>query len=318
MNKINLHPFRRYKNNPIIHRESVPYPCNTVFNAAATKYNDEYILLLRVEDFTGKSHFTLARSKDGYHFSIDTKPWILPAEDPVFAPYEEYGIEDPRITKIGEEYYITYTAFGPHGPRVAIGKTRDFIQFERISLATEVPNKDAVLFPKKINNEYIMLDRPGGFAGSRGSIWIQYSPDLIFWGKAKVLHTPEPGWSATKLGISTPPIETPEGWLAFYHGVRTTGGGYLYRIGAILMDLNDPSKIIGYTPHFIFGPEESYERTGDVPNVVFPCGVIVEEDGTIKMYYGAADTSIALAEANISDIVELCKINKIQARTGTF
>jgi predicted GH43/DUF377 family glycosyl hydrolase len=161
-----------------------------------------------------------------------------------------------------------------------------------------------------------MLDRPAGFAGAKGSIWIQYSPDLLYWGKARVLLSPEPGWSSTKLGISTPPIQTSEGWLPFYHGVRTTEGGYLYRIGALLLDLQDPSVIIGKTPHFIFGPEEMYERMGDVPNVVFPCGIIEEEDGTIKMYYGATDTCIALAEAKISDIIELCKINRTQASTG--
>jgi predicted GH43/DUF377 family glycosyl hydrolase len=311
-----LYPFKRFKGNPILTREDVPYPCNTVFNAAACKFRDEYILLLRIEDLSGVSHLTIARSENGYEFEVDSEPWIVPSNDERFEPYERYGIEDPRITQIEEYYYITYTAFGPFGPRVGIGRTKDFVKFERISFATEVDNKDAVLFPEKIDGLYVMIDRPLGWGAQRGDIWIQFSPDLVFWGKARVLLSPEPGWSSAKLGISTPPIKTEKGWLAFYHGVRETGGGRLYRVGAILMDLKHPEKIIGYTPHFIFGPEEDYERTGDVPNVVFPCGVILEDDRTLKLYYGAADTCIALAEAHLDDIIRLCLLEKEKVRTG--
>jgi len=296
-------PFRRYGGNPIIRREDMPYPCNTVFNAAACKCGEEYILLLRVEDLRGHSHLTLARSEDGYRFNIDEKPWVEPAEDPEFGPYEEFGIEDPRITPMEDAFYITYTAFSRHGPRVAIGRTRDFVTFERVSLATEVPNKDAVLFPQKIRGQYAMLDRPGGYHGVPGAVWIQYSPDLVHWGRARVVLGPEPGWGSTKLGVSTPPVRTEAGWLVLYHGVRSTGAGTLYRVGAMLLDLEHPERVLGYASHFIFGPEETYERTGDVPNVVFPCGMIVEPDGKVKMYYGAADTCIGLAEAHLDDLL---------------
>ncbi len=306
-----LHPFRRYEKNPILTRDDVPYPCNTVFNAAACKMGEEYILLLRVEDLSGCSHLTLARSRDGYHFTVDEKPWIQPSTDPTFEVYERYGIEDPRITLIEDTYYITYTAFGPHGPRVGIGRTRDFVHFERLALVTEVANKDAALFPTPFNGLYAMLDRPGGFEhGSTGAIWIQYSPDFIFWGRARVVLSPRPGWGAAKLGISTPPVRTEAGWLTLYHGVRDTAGGRLYRIGALLLDLENPERVIGYTPHFVFGPEEIYERTGDVPNVVFPCGLIVEPDGWVKMYYGAADTCIALAEAPLEQLIALCQLKQ--------
>ena len=211
---------------------------------------------------------------------------------------------------MGDTYYITYTVFGPYGPRAAIGKTTDFEQFERIALVTEVDNKNVVLFPEKINNKYILIDRPGGFSGKRGDIWIKESPDLIHWGRARVLLAAEPGWGNFKLGISTPPVKTEPGWLVFYHGVRSTPAGNLYRIGAMLLDLQNPKKLIANTPHFIFGPEEIYERTGDVPNVVFPCGLIVEKDNTIKLYYGAADTHIALAEVRLEDIIKLCMMGK--------
>jgi len=254
----------------------------------------------------GHSHLTLARSKDGYRFIVDSDPWIVPSDDPYYEPYERFGVEDPRITLIEDTYFITYTAYGPFGPRVGIGRTKDFETFERISLVTEVDNKDAVLFPEKINGSYVMIDRPGGMGCQMGAIWITYSNDLIHWGRAKAILGPQPGWGPSKLGISTPPIKTDRGWFVLYHGVRQTASGRLYRIGAMLLDLDDPSNVTGYTQHFIFGPEELYERTGDVPNVVFPCGVILESDDTIKMYYGAADTCIAVAEAKLGDIIDLC------------
>ncbi|BCX87651.1 beta-1,4-mannooligosaccharide/beta-1,4-mannosyl-N-acetylglucosamine phosphorylase [Methylomarinovum tepidoasis] len=306
-----LHPFKRYEGNPILTRDDVPYWCNTVFNAAACKFGDQYLLLLRVEDLNGHSHLTLARSTDGYRFQVDERPWISPSADPRFEIYERYGIEDPRITYVREDrcWYITYTAYGPHGPRVGLGRTFDFETFERIALVTEVPNKDAVLFPEKIAGRYVMLDRPGGFAGGVGAVWVQYSQDLVYWGDAKALLGPQPGWGNSKLGTSTPPIATEVGWLVLYHGVRETPSGRIYRVGAMLLERGNPEKVIGYTPNFIFGPEELYERVGDVPNVVFPCGVIVE-DGMLRMYYGAADTAIALAEARLDDIIELCRLAK--------
>lgn len=304
MNK--LYPFKRYEKNPILSSDDVPYPCNTVFNAAACKFQNQYLLLLRIEDLKGHSHLTLAHSDDGYQFKVDSQPWITPSDDPYYEPYERFGVEDPRITLIEDTYYITYTAYGPFGPRVGIGSTKDFVSFERISLATEVDNKDAILFPEKIDGSYAMIDRPGGMGGQMGAIWITYSKDLIHWGRARAILGPAPGWGPSKLGISTPPLKTDRGWFTLYHGVRETASGRLYRIGAMLLNLTDPSRISGYTEHFIFGPEELYERTGDVPNVVFPCGIILESDGTLKMYYGAADTCIAVAEAKLDDILKLC------------
>ena len=304
MNK--LYPFKRYKKNPILSSDDVPYPCNTVFNAAVCTYQNQYLMLLRIEDLKGHSHLTLARSDDGYRFNVDSQPWVTPSDDSYYEPYERFGLEDPRITFIKDAYYITYTAYGPFGPRVGIGRTQDFISFERISLATEVDNKDAILFPEKIEGDYVMIDRPGGMGGQMGAIWITDSKDLIHWGRARAIMGPEPGWGPSKLGICTPPIKTDRGWFTLFHGVRETASGRLYRIGAMLLDLNDPSQVSGYTQNFIFGPEELYERTGDVPNVVFPCGIILEPDNTLKMYYGAADTCIAVAEAKLEDILTLC------------
>jgi len=297
--------FIRDKNNPIITREDIPYRCNTVFNAAATEFNDEILLLLRVEDIDGHSHLTLARSKDGVNFTVDESPWITPSNDEEYAIYEKYGVEDPRITKIDDTYYITYVAFGPYGPRVGIGYTKDFKEFTRIGFATVTDDKDAVLFPEKINGKYYLINRPGGMAGAGGTIWISESKDLIYWGNAKAILSPEPGWGNYKLGASTPPILTEKGWLLLYHGVRKTAGGNLYRVGAMLLDYEKPWKLISYTPHFIFAPREFYERVGDVPNVVFPCGWIQKGD-ELLVYYGAADTSICLARTTVDKILENC------------
>jgi len=298
-------PFKRYRNAPIVTADDIPYDCNTVFNAAACKFGEQYVLLLRIEGLDGHSHLTLAFSEDGYKFEVQPQPWVTPSTGGPFEPFESYGVEDPRITQIGDIFYITYTAYGPHGTRVAIGRTRDFQEFERISLATEVNNKDAVLFPEKIGDSYVMLDRPGGMDGKPTSIWITYSPDLIHWGRARVVLSPRAGWGNSKLGVSTPPIKTPKGWLVTFHGVRVIGSSQLYRVGAMMLDLLDPATVIGYTRHFIFGPEEIYERTGDVPNVVFPCGHVIEPDGTMKLYYGAADTCIGVAEAPLDDVIQL-------------
>lgn len=173
-------------------------------------------------------------------------------------------------------------------------------------------NKDAVLFPEKINGNFVLLDRPRGVGGDHGAIWINYSSDLVYWRKAGVILSPEPGWGHSKIGMCVPPIKTENGWLGIYHGVRETGSGRIYRLGAFLLDFETPEKVIGCTPHFIFGPEAYYERTGDVPNVVFPCGAIIEDDGIMKMYYGAADTCIALAEASIDEIIRQCLINQVE------
>ncbi len=305
MNRI-LQPFQRYEGNPILTRADIPYPCNTVFNAAACKHEGQYLLLLRVEDLRGRSHLTLARSFDGLAFAVDPEPWITPSSDPAYEPYERFGVEDPRITKLDEGYFITYTAYGPYGTRVGIARTEDFAGCRRICLATDVDNKDAVLFPERIGGRYVLLTRPSTTLTAGGAIWITYSPDLIHWGGSQLLLAPQPGWGATKLGASTPPIATDRGWLVLYHGVRNTGAGVLYRVGALLLELEDPKQVLGYSPYFVFGPQTEYERIGDVPNVVFPCGVVQEPGNRIKMYYGCADTCIAVAEAGIDDLVRAC------------
>ncbi|MFQ5721047.1 MAG: glycoside hydrolase family 130 protein [Candidatus Aminicenantales bacterium] len=295
----------RYARNPIITTKDIPIPCNTVFNAAATIYNKEYILLVRVEGVEGKSSLWIARSQDGLKFDIDKKPALVRSNQEPFKTYEKRGLEDPRITKMDDTYYIIYTAYSHYSPRLGLARTKDFKNFERVALISEPVNKDAVIFPKKFKKRYVRYDRPmpTGIA-----TWISYSYDLIHWGDSKVVFETRPGyWDADRVGPGAPPIRTKKGWLLIYHGVKNTSAGPIYRLGVALFDLKDPSKLIGRSREPILSPYESYERTGDVPNVVFTTGAILEKSGEVKIYYGAADTCICLGTAHIDDLLALCK-----------
>ena len=295
--------FHRWEGNPILKVEDIPYRCNTVFNGTPAKVNGEYILLIRVEGQQGYSFFASARSKDGFRFKVDPKPALLPATEGLFGKYEERGIEDPRATFIDGTWYIFYTAYSPYGARIALARTDDFKEFERVALVSEPGNKDGVLFPEKINGEYARLDRPIGLG--TGSIWISYSKDLRHWGKSKVVMTPRGGyWDCDRIGASAPPIRTDHGWLEIYHGTKHTSGGPIYRAGSALYDLEDPSTVIARCNIPLLSPRTDYERIGDVGNVVFACGAIVEPNGEVKMYYGAADTAMCVATASLDDIIE--------------
>ena len=295
----------RWEQNPIITLENVPYRCNSIFNGTPVKVNGEYLLLLRIEGQQGYSLFCLARSKDGFHFNVDNQPCMEPASEGPFKIWEENGLEDPRITSIDGHYNILYTAVSRYGHRIALARTNDFITFERVALISDPGNKDGVLFPEKINGLYVRLDRPIG--NDIGSIWISYSPDLINWGKSELVFSPRPRyWDSFRIGASIPPIRTNQGWLEIYHGVKMTSAGPIYRTGTVMLDLENPAKVIGRCLTPILSPREEYERIGDVGNVVFAGGAIVEPDGEVKMYYGAADTSICVATAHIEDIIESC------------
>lgn len=295
--------FHRWEGNPCLGVEDIPFRCNAVFNGTAVKLGDEYLLLLRIEGQRGRSFFGLARSQDGYRFEVEEQPVLLPASDGVFGKYEEMGIEDPRATFLEGSYYIMYTAYSGYGTRIAIACTDDFHHFERIALSSEPGNKDGVLFPERIGGQYVRLDRPIGL--EVGSIWISYSNDLYSWGHSKVLLSPRSGyWDSFRVGASVPPIRTSQGWLELYHGTKMTSSGPIYRAGAALFDLKDPSQVLGVCSVPLLSPREDYERIGDVGNVVFPCGAIVEDDGEVKMYYGAADTYLCVATARLDDLVK--------------
>ncbi len=314
---MSLHPwrqaeplFRRHPSNPILTAEDWPYPCNSVFNPAVARLDDGSTLLLcRVEDRRGQSHLCAARSPDGVSdWIVDQLCALLPSED---RPEERYGIEDARITYLPElrRWAVTYTSFGEAGPGLSLALTADFRTYERIGQVLPPENKDAALFPRRMDGHWVMLHRPvSPFSGAH--IWIARSPDLRYWGEHRRVLTTRMGgwWDSGKVGLSPPPIETPDGWLMIYHGVRYTASGAIYRNGLALLDREHPEKCIHRGDEWVFGPEAPYERGGDVENVVFPCGYTIGEDGdTLNLYYGAADTSIGLATASIRRLLATLK-----------
>jgi len=299
--------FRRSVTNPILKAADWPYPVHTVFNAGATLLQDGTTLLLcRVEDRRGLSHLCAARSKDGVGgWIIDAQPTL--AADPENHPEELWGVEDPRITWVAElgRYAIAYTAFGKGGPGVSLALTEDFKTFERCGLVMQPDDKDAALLPRRIDGMYALVHRP--IADSGAHVWISYSPDLRSWGGHRMMLQARRGgwWDANKVGLSPPLIETDRGWLMLYHGVRSNAAGSLYRLGVALFDLENPAELLLRGDEWIFGPEETYETHGDVNNVTFPCGYTVGADGdTLNLYYGAADTCIAMATGSIREILD--------------
>ena len=303
------HPelFQRHKHNPILTAADWTYPIHSVFNPGATLLADGTTLLLcRVEDRTGKSHLCTARSANGVDdWQIDSQPTLF--ADTEHFPEEWWGIEDPRITFVPElkKYAIVYTAYTRQGPGVALAFTQDFHTFERFGLIMQPEDKDAALLPHRIGEYWALIHRPVGYHGAH--MWISYSPDLRHWGSHKLMMEARLGgwWDANKIGLSPPPVETPQGWLIIYHGVRHNAAGALYRLGLALFDLHSPERCLKRGDAWMFGPEEAYELRGDVDNVVFPCGYTIAPDGdTIRLYYGAADTSIALATGSVRACLE--------------
>ncbi len=315
--------FHRYAGNPILTAADWPYPAHTVFNAGACQIGDTTLLLVRVEDRRGHSHLTAARSLDGItNWQIDSLPTF--SADPTNFAEEAWGVEDARVTWVPDrgEWVITYTAYSPIGPLVSLAVTHDFKTFNRLGPVMPPEDKDAAIFPRKFGDRYAMIHRPVSTGSSGAHIWMSFSPDLRHWGDHHVLLHARRGawWDANRIGLSPTPLETPEGWLLLYHGVRHTPGGCLYRLGLALLDLENPWRVLRRSDEWVFAPEMSYERQGDVNGVVFPCGWILDEaTGTIRMYYGAADSCLALATAQLSEVMDYlrtCPVPPVRERPG--
>ena len=297
---------KRHEKNPILTKNDVPYPVVTVHNAGVVKTEGRYLMVFRSHLYNGRSILGLAESSDGYLFAVRSEPFMTPAQEGLFAEYEQYGIEDPRICKIDKDFFITYSAYSRHGVRVALARTRDFKTVERMALITQADQRNVVLFPEKFDGRYVRLDRPHTEINP-WSIWISYSPDLIHWGGSKVIVKPETyHWDEMKIGPGATPFRTDSGWLHIYHGVFHTMDGAVYRLGAILHDLKNPSRILGVADEWILEPEDPWEVTGYVHNVVFTCGAIPEEDGTVKIYWGGADKVMCMGTACVNDLIDLC------------
>ena len=248
---------------------------------------DTYVYL------TSMSHLRIARSKNGVDFIVEDEPFIFPSNR-----YEAFGAEDPRITFIDGSYYINYTAVSDKGITTALAKTNDFKSVERLGIIFTTENRDVAIFPEKINGKYFALQRPVPKQIGRAEMWTAASPNLIHWGEHKFLMGVEDGWQSLKIGGGAVPFKTEKGWIEIYHGADRTNR---YTLGAVLLDLEDPNKILAKTAEPILVPEADYEVEGFFGNVVFTCGVLFE-DNIVKIYYGGADNVMALSEIHIDEL----------------
>lgn len=300
--------FHRHPANPILTGHDWPYPVNVVFNPAAAEVEGTTVLLARVEGLTGISHLTVARSANGVDgWSVDPEPLLAPAED---VESEQWGFEDPRVVFVPElgRWAITCTAYGPAGPAVFLATTGDFTSVERHGIIRHPDDKNAALLPHRIDGKWILFHRPmTEFGGSHGEILLSRSADLVSWSAPEQVLQPREGawWDSSRIGLGPPPLRTEQGWLLIYHGVKDTVSGSIYRVGLALTDLEEPTRVLHRMPQWILGPLDACERAGDVPNVVFPCGLVYDEPSDeVRLYYGAADTSICLATAQLQDLLE--------------
>jgi len=302
--------FRRYEENPILTAARWPYQVGAVFNPGAIRFNNGILLLVRVEDKQGYSHLTCARSKNGRtNWKIDRKPTLK--SDKAFGE-DVFGLEDPRIVWIEErgEYVIACVSFFRdvvgEPPGISLIATNDFSTFKRLDRPLMPPNKDASLFSKIFKGRYALIHRP--VIEGRADIWISFSPDMKYWGEHRALiRSRHRSWDVNRVGLGPPPIETSEGWLIIYHGARVTASGGLYRIGLALLDL-ESLEVTHRSKDWILAPQERYEMVGDVDNIVFPCGAVVDEKtDELLVYYGAADSVVALAIADLKDIITYLK-----------
>lgn len=295
---------RRCNGNPIITMEDLAFRSADISNAGAVKMNGHYVLLITVQMPQGYSQIYLAHSSDGYTFDIDAHPLISPSDQAPYEDHNQMGVLDARVTPLDGFYYITYDAHGRHGYRLEMSRTKDFKNIEHLGFVSQPDTKAGVLFPEKIGGKYARLERPW----NGGSIWLSYSDDLKYWGWTEVVMTPRSGfWDTSRIGAATPPITIDEGWLVIYYGVKGTSAGPLFRLGAVILDHENPARVLFRTNVPILSPREKYERVGDIPNLVFSCGAILEPNGELKLYYGASRSCICVGTTRVEYILEACR-----------
>lgn len=295
-------PLKRSDKNPVISPSDMPMECSAVFNPGAVRFGDEVLMVLRVEDYARINHFHTARSKDGVNFSVDPAELVIDLSD----VEKQWGAMrfDMRITPVDDTYLCYYCCWlRGYGSTVALAKTNDFKNFESVHGPTVPTNRNAVLFPEKIGGRYCRFERP---EGGRSSIWLSYSPDLVHWGDAHPVDVPVNMWSHGKIGGGAIPIRTDKGWLVIYHAVANPPPAGNYFLGAMLLDAENPTTIVACPKKFILAPREPYELAGQVPNVVFSGGAVQMDDGTLNVYYGAADTCVCVAQTTVDDLLSFC------------
>ena len=315
---------QRYPGNPILGPEHVPYGPSLVFNVGVTKFNGKYVMAFRndYESTPGSGFITtaltdigLAFSDDGIHWDVQPKPCFTMRDEENLRAY------DPRLTVIDGRCYMCFAVDTRHGLRAGIAVTDDFERFEVLHLSLP-DNRNVVLFPERVGGTYLRLDRPfpvySRSTDETFDIWMSKSPDMRFWGESSLLlGAEEVPFANRKIGPGAPPVKTPHGWLTLFHAVDfdpTRGkNGWedrwqkRYTTGIMLLDLDDPSKVIGLSREPLIAPEAPYETEYGFRNdVIFATGMILEEHGEVKIYYGAADTVTCLATAHVDDLVRLC------------
>ena len=296
----------RSSRNPIIARDQVPR-ANSIFNSAVVPFEEGFAGVFRVDDTQRVMNVHAGRSADGVDWQLDAEPIeFVPADGRVREVQEEFLYAyDPRVTWLEDRYYVTWCA-GYHGPTIGVGFTHDFRTFRRLDNAFLPFNRNGVLFPRRIGGSYAMLSRPSDDGHTPfGDIYYSESPDLVHWGRHRhVMGTVPLTWQSTKIGAGPTPIETGEGWLVLYHGVLTSCNGFVYSMGAALLDLDEPWKVVARGRDYLLAPHAPYEQVGDVPNVVFPCAALVDREADrVSIYYGGADTVVCLAHAHLSELL---------------
>ena len=309
-------PLWRYTENPIIDRNPLPGVAR-IFNSAVMPYEGKFVGVFRGEQTNGVPFIYLGWSQDAIHW--DFEPEKIPFVDEDGKPFMPIYAYDPRLVKVEETYYIIWCQ-DFYGAAIGIAKTKDFKSFVRIENPFLPFNRNAVLFPRKINGNFVMMSRPSDSGHTPfGDIFISESPDMQYWGKHRhVMSRGSTWWEGLKIGGGAAPIETSEGWLLFYHGVTQTCNGYVYSIGGAILNIDNPSMVKYRCQNYLLTPEEWFEERGFVPNVTFPCATLHDpETGRIAIYYGAADSYVGLAFGNLDEIIDYIKDNSRVTETDT-
>ncbi|RMF03260.1 MAG: glycosidase [Chloroflexi bacterium] len=302
----------RYSQNPVIPRDLIP-GSNSIFNSAVVPYNGKFAGVFRCDDKARQMQMHSGKSDDGINWTLSHERIHFVADTPKVEEIIDFEYAyDPRVCKIDDRYYVTWCN-GYHGPTIGVGYTYDFETFYQLENAYLPFNRNGVLFPRKIGGKYAMLSRPSDNGHTPfGDIFYSESPDMTHWGCHRHVMSTTGGWQATKIGAGPIPIETTEGWLLIYHGVLTSCNGFVYSMGAALLDIDQPWKVLYRTRPYILSPQTLYECVGDVPNVAFPCAALADADtGRIAVYYGAADTVTGLAFTQVDELIDFIKTNSL-------
>ncbi len=312
-------PVWRYSRNPITKRHPVK-GVDRIFNSALVPFEGEFAGVFRGDGLDGVSRLYNGHSRNGLDWEFEAEPIAFTDEEG--KPFQPRYAYDPRVVPIENGEYLVMWCTDFYSPAIGVAKTKDFKTYTRLENPFLPPTRNAVLFPRRIGGNYIMLSRPSDNGHTPfGDIYLSESPDLTYWGRHKHVMAPTKGWQGMKIGGGAAPIETSEGWLIFYHGVCNTCTGYVYSMGGAILDINEPSRVKYRCRNFLLAPEMPYEETGFVPSVVFPCAALTDGDtGRIAIYYGSADSYVAVAfttvDEAVSYIIENSTVNENDTESG--